>query len=286
MSSELLAALSVTLGTVFFLHGQRTDQTRNWLASGVFIGLGALSHPIVLFVGLALSVSLLPWKLFNVRGVHSLHRVKFRPLSLFTIAFALMVLPWGVRNYAAFGRPVVGSTLAGYNLFRQNYMLPTNNYLRYVGPREAFQAVSELVARRTDLRGTENEAQMEAVYQEEAMRIIAAEPKRYIMLSAYRFLPLWFNWGVKEAYRVPVQIGDYLIFVQQGFLLVTAVLGLYVTWRRSWLLGMNILVVTLLHMAVISQLRYLIIVMPLTVTLSAIGLTNLPASLMRYLPDR
>jgi hypothetical protein len=197
-----------------------------------------------------------------------------------------MVLPWGVRNYAAFGRPVVGSTLAGYNLFRQNYMLPTNNYLRYVGPREAFQAVSELVARRTDLRGTENEAQMEAVYQEEAMRIIAAEPKRYIMLSAYRFLPLWFNWGVKEAYRVPVQIGDYLIFVQQGFLLVTAVLGLYVTWRRSWLLGMNILVVTLLHMAVISQLRYLIIVMPLTVTLSAIGLTNLPASLMRYLPDR
>jgi len=77
------------------------------------------------------------------------------------VAIGITLLPWEARNYAAFGRPVVGTTLVGYNLFRHNYMLPTEDYLRFVGPSEAKLAIKALLARRTDLQGTDNEAQDE-----------------------------------------------------------------------------------------------------------------------------
>jgi 4-amino-4-deoxy-L-arabinose transferase-like glycosyltransferase len=281
ISSEGMATLFVTSGVFLFARAQRRDQTRDWLASGVCIGLGALSRSVILFIGIALAISLIPRSHFGTRVAWHLRRVGLKSLTLFIVAFMVVMLPWFVRNYATFGRPVVDSTLTGYNLYRHNYLLSTDNYLRYVGPVEGWTAISSLLARRHDLKGTENEAQMDAVYQEEALQIIASEPKRYLTLSAYRFFPLWFNWGVKEAYGMPLKKSDYLIFVQQALFLVAAVVGLYGTWRRSWRLGMIILIVTCLHMAVVSQLRYIIIVMPLTITLSAIGCRTLLRSCLR-----
>ena len=110
-------------------------------------------------------------------------RARLRPAALFLSTSILLLVPWTARNYLALDRLVVGTTLAGYNLYRHNSSLLTDDYLRYVGPEEGARAVEALLARRRDLKGTENEAQMDAVYREEALRIISAAPIRYLRLS-------------------------------------------------------------------------------------------------------
>ena len=121
------------------------------------------------------------------------------------------------------------------------------------------------------LTGLENEAQMDVVYREEGLKVIRAHPVQYVLLSAYRFLPLWFNWGYFSSYDLPMKAEDKGIMVFQGFLLVLALAGLYGNVARAWPLWGSILVVSLTYMAVDSQLLYLMPVMPLVMSLSAVG---------------
>jgi hypothetical protein len=183
----------------------------------------------------------------------------------------LFMAPWLIRNQLVLGRPVLGSSLIGYNLYRHNYMIDTSDYFRHVGGKEALAATQALLSRRTDLVGVENEAQMDLIYRDEAVQRIRAHPLRYALLSAYRFLPLWFNWGYPEAYGKDPSRTDYAIMVFQGFLLILALLGLYRTRWRTWPLWGSILAVSLIYMAVDSRLLYLTPVMPLVISLSAGG---------------
>jgi len=186
------------------------------------------------------------------------------------IALAMMT-PWIVRNKIVLGSPVAGTTLTGYNLYRHNYMLGSDDYLRYIAGEEAHQAILALIVRLPDLRGTENEAQMDKVYMREALKVIAAHPVRYVQLAVYRFLPLWFDWKIDEAYGSRSPHLDYYEMAVQAFLLITASIAVWKTWKCSWPLWSSILVFSLAYMAVVGQLRYLVVVMPLVMSLSAAG---------------
>ena len=170
---------------------------------------------------------------------------------------------------------MLGSSLVGYNLYRHNYMIDTTDYLRHVGGKEGLAATEALIRRRTDLSGVENEAQMDRVYREAAIELIRAHPLRYVLLSAYRFLPLWFNWGYPEAYGREPSNMDYAVMVYQGILLILALFGLHRTVWRTWPLWGTILTVSLIYMAVDSRLLYVIPVMPLVISLSAGGAMRL-----------
>ena len=113
---------------------------------------------------------------------------------------------------------------------------------------------------------------MNAVYAREALLIIKAWPLRYLHLSATRFLPLWFNWGILEAYEVHPRLPDYLLGGEQALLLLLAVLGLGHLGRESWPLAASVATLSLIHMLVNSQLRYIVPAMPLTMVLSAVVL--------------
>ena len=90
-------------------------------------------------------------------------------------------------------------------------------------------------------------------------------------IVAYRFLPLWFNWGYPEAYaRKPLRM-DYAIMAFQGILLILALYGSLQTSWRTWPLWGSSLAVCLVYMAVDSRLLYLTPVMPLVISLSAGG---------------
>jgi hypothetical protein len=195
-----------------------------------------------------------------------------RPASIIGLAVLALLGPWVARNAVALGRPVIGSTLTGYNLYRNNYMLATDNYLRFVGPDEGEAAIKALIAQRPDLRGTENEAQMEAVYRTEALHLIAANPVQYALLSVYRFLPLWFNWQFREAYGEHSRAVDYVMMAQQAFLLITALLGLRGNGSQAWPLAAGAVFFSLAHMAVVAQMRFVIPVMPMVTSLSAAGI--------------
>jgi hypothetical protein len=150
-------------------------------------------------------------------------------------------------------------------------MIGTSDYFRHVGGAEGLLATHALLDRRTDLRGIENEAQMDVVYRDEAIGLIRAHPKEYILLSTYRFLPLWFNWGYAEAYGRNPSTMDYVIMALQGLLLVLALVGFARNLWQTWPLWGSTLALCLIYMAVDSRLLYLTPVMPLVISLSAGG---------------
>ncbi len=275
VTGNLLATACVTGGVFLFLRARRTGRAHDWLIAGTCLGIGALSRSALSVIPLVLALGSL---VAILRTAHISAAERLRSLgvvALFVLAFGIVLCPWLVRNYVAFGRLVLGSTLTGYDLYRENSLLPTENYLHFVAGSGADAAVASLLARHTDLTGLETEAQMDTVYRDEALRIIETYPLRYMMLSLARLPMLWFDWTVPEAYGYPRYLSDYVLWCQQVLLLLTAVVGIGSLRWRAWSLAISVVAVTLLYMAVIGRLYLLIPVMPLVVTLGAIGCAHL-----------
>jgi len=273
IAGDALATLGVTWTLFFFLRATATNRSLGWLMSGACLGSSVLSRSSVIILIPVLAICTLVRPRFDGDLPSSSAKAKLRPLALFLSASVVLLVPWTVRNYLAFDRVVIGTTLAGYNLYRQNAMLLTDNYLKYVGPEEGRSAVQALLAHRPDLHGTENEAQMDTVYRHEALRIISAAPIKYLCSSAYRFVRLWFNWGIAAAYgNKNIQLLEIAMMVQQGVLLVLSIIGSLSSSRRVWPLSFSIGAFVLEHIFVTGRLYNLMPVMPLVVTLSALGI--------------
>ena len=278
VSGDLLAALLVSLGILYSMRARQTRHPRDWLVAGASLGLAAVTRSGTLVVAAVVIGGIL---LESWRSRLSWKEI-LRPAFMLSSLIILLMSPWLIRNTIVFGRPVLGSSLIGYNLYRHNYMIGTSDYFRHVGGAEGLVATQELLARHTNLIGVENEAQMDLVYREEAIHLIRAHPMQYVLLSVYRFLPLWFNWGFPEAYGKEPSRTDYAIMVLQGILLVLALFGLFRTVWRTWPLWGSILVVCVVYMAVDSRLLYLTPVMPLVISLSAGGGIHLLGKLFPY----
>jgi 4-amino-4-deoxy-L-arabinose transferase-like glycosyltransferase len=265
VSGDLLAALSVTVGILFIQRTRKSDRTRDWLFAGLGLGLAILSRSAMLVVALTVIAGL------GIERWHLRQRLLdwLRPSLLVTAMVASLLTPWLVRTEIVFGQPLVGSSLVGYNIYRQNYMLASNDYFRNVGTNEGWAAIQALLARRTDLTGHENEAQMDAVYRQEGLKIIAANPIHYVWLSGYRFFMLWFDWRVSEAFGYPMGFNEYAMMVVQLVLMILAFLGLRGNWKEMWPLWASLLMLTLAYMAVNSRLHYIVPLMPLVISLAA-----------------
>jgi 4-amino-4-deoxy-L-arabinose transferase-like glycosyltransferase len=186
------------------------------------------------------------------------------------LGFAVVLAPWVARNQRAFDAFVPGGTLTGYNLYRHNHIVEGDDYLRYVQGEEGDRAVHALVARRTDLRGDENEAEMDRVYREEASAIVRAHPGRYAALAAYRLAVLFTDLGVN-----PTGLPFFWWIVGTENLLLVA-LAVATALRRRLLRPPALLALVLLlgfycagHALANAKLRYSVPVMPLFMVLAA-----------------
>ncbi len=267
VSGDLMAGLGVTVGMLFVLRARRTDHFRDWILAGAGLALAFMSRSAMLMAALTILAGLIleRWKLKS-RGIDLL-----RPSLIVGAMLALFLTPWLIRTDLVFGRPLIGSSLVGYNIFRHNYALTTDNYFHNVGNVEGWQAIQDLVARRADLTHTENEAQMDLVYRAEGLKIIAAHPVRYVLLSGYRFFMLWFDWRVSEAFGYPMGFNEYAMIVVQVVLLALAFIGLWKNLKITWVLWASLVMVTLAYMAVDSRMHYTSPIMPLVMSLSAAG---------------
>ncbi|MCB4821751.1 ArnT family glycosyltransferase [Roseicella aerolata] len=272
IAGDAFATLSVTGALLFFLRAAATGRSRDWIICGLCLGLSVLSRSSAIILIPVLAVCTLMLRRPGGGPLARSAGARLRPAVLLVCASVTLLLPWMARNYLAFDRVVIGTTLAGYNLYRHNAMLPTGDHLNYVGPEDGHRLMQDLLARRPDLRGTENEAQMDAVYRQEALRIISDNPGRYLGLSAYRFVLLWFNWGVEATYgHKHADLLDVATMVQQGVLLLLGLIGALVGGWRARPLTFSIGAFVLLHLAVMGRLYHLMPVMPLVVALGALG---------------
>ena len=107
---------------------------------GLLFGLSALCRPtFYLFVAFVLThlllIEVLPCQPYQINaqtsdssivppeGIPSSHRhtrVKFIRVVCFILGLALVVVPWGYRNYKIFGLPIVTTTHGGYTLYLAN----------------------------------------------------------------------------------------------------------------------------------------------------------------------
>ncbi|MBI5353695.1 MAG: glycosyltransferase family 39 protein [Chloroflexi bacterium] len=270
VSGDLLAGLGVTFGILFTLRARKSDHIRDWLLAGLGLGIALMSRSAMLVVAVTVLAGLLVER-WNLRK----NFIQWTRPTLIIFAIVLVIMtPWLIRTKLVFGRALTGSSLVGYNIYRHNYMLGTNDYFHNVGNNESWDAIQALVARRTDLLGTENEAQMDLVYREEVLKIIAANPVHYVLLSGYRFFMLWFDWRVSEAFGYPMGPTEYATAFLQLLLLFLAIIASKNNLQKTWPLWASLAVVTLSYMAVNSRLHYLIPVMPLVISLSTAGLSK------------
>lgn len=275
ISGDLFACLGITCGLIYFLRAQRSGRYREWFTSGLLFGLAILSRSAVLVVAVTLTMALFLWLAWHTRGAISSRFQRLSPVLVFALTWIVVITPWVIRNAVVFGRPVIGSTLSGYYLYRQNHILPTDDYLRFVPGGEFEPVIANMISRHPELTGSENEAQMNEIYLQEGIQVIREYPLRYLALSAYRFAMLWFNWGVNEVYAKPNAIGDVIMVIQHVLILFGGLIGLRGRIQQAWPLVLSILSFTAVCMAVMAHLPYIIPVTPGLFALGAIALAQM-----------
>jgi len=258
LKGEAFFILFLLLGMLFITIGLEKKHVLLWLVVGVCLGFAALSRSALIYLFPVLCISLLVTPIMTVKR-------RILNVGLTILAFMVVLTPWTVRNYNVFHAFIPGVTLGGYNLYRHNHILEEDGYLRYVYNREMKAAQKQLLEDNADiLRGDENEYEMDQLYRREAIKIILANPFRYLLLSLYRFFPLWTNYGVRYGF-----ISD-LTWNISGFvnLVFVALAGFSIVRRRGVRPPEIIPFVALLffytlsYMLVNARMRFIIPIIP------------------------
>lgn len=268
IAGDMVATLAVTTGLYFYVKAWKAGGSLRWGLAGACMALAVLSRSAMLVSAVPLGIAAVWHAWRSGRRRFSL----VRPVLAFSLAWCLVMLPWVVRNTRVFGQVVVGSTLTGYNMLRHNHQLQDDVPFHYVNEDEARPVAYAALARHPELTGRENEAQVDRVYKEEGMNVVNAHKLRYAQICAFRFLPLWFNWGVNTAYGKPTGPMDYLVAFQQAVLLLLAFAGLRRAPRLAWPLVLGAVVVCLAYLAVVARLRYVVPIIPVVLLPAAIAL--------------
>lgn len=284
LADSLFAFLQVAGAFFFFLTTLSLQRGRRaWgfaAAAGLLLGLAALTRPTSLYFPLLLGLALAGWWAWSRRrrvpsAVRNARVVW--AFSTLILVMALVVAPWFVRNYRAFGQVVMGSTLVGFNFFQTHYRLDQPDYWRLPGVTLSLRAIHQLA----DARGLDlNEAELFQLGMRYGLEKVKAHPGRFLALSGLRTLQLWFNLGFTWH---PSKATLFFAAVNLTLLLM-AVWAEWRAWRRRQrlftpeggfplLIHLTVILIlayyTLSHAVVIAAGRYIIPAIPFLIILAA-----------------
>jgi 4-amino-4-deoxy-L-arabinose transferase-like glycosyltransferase len=278
----LLLYLSVRLSDHSAEKNERTGSSFPWKLT-LAIGLTMATIVLLRQLFLLFIPFLCLWLLWMGWRQRQLPRMI---LSL-TIALAIVVLsilPFTLYNYARFDRLVLLNTNSGYALYLANHPIYGTNF-RGILPREmgTYQDLIPVELRHLD------EAALDQALLGEALKIIEADPMRYLLLSISRTRELFKFWPSTESsaasnfFRV-FSFGLFLPFMLYGLWRTTA------NYRSSpylWLLYLFITFYIGIHLFSWSLIRYRLPVDAVLLVMAAYGIADLamrvaPASLSGY----
>ncbi len=215
INGDLIAGFFVIAGVLYLTRAIKHGRLPDWMLFALLFGLAVLSRSstLLVFLVLAAGSAIYLWRSGRLRH-------EWRQPLLAVFLFGLVLSPWVIRNEIVFGKPVYGTTLVGYNLYRYNAIASREVPPHYVGPEEGYREVQALVARTPELRQPVNEARVDEIYQQEALKIIRSNLEEYVELVAFRPIPLWFNIGIPDQYGEKLAIFDFLIVIEQAILLI------------------------------------------------------------------
>ena len=198
---------------LFLLLSIEKPTTLNFLLSGLFLGLTALTRSVILpFAGLVVLWAWIPLK--QKRGA-----------ILFAIAFTLTISPWIIRNSLLHHKLTSIESSMGYNLYLGYH--PKGNGSFVFGPS-------------LDLLPILDDAERDKVGTEQAIEFIKSEPERVIPLAINR---LGFFFGLEKRVLMYFYSNNIIGFVPLPLLLgISAILLLpFVLISTSASLGLSLL---------------------------------------------
>jgi len=157
---------------------------RPWLLLGMAWGITTLLRQVILlFVPF-----LLAWLWWRRSGACSLRSTIKRMLATGGI-IALLIAPWTVRNYLAFGRFVLLNTNAGFAFFWANHPVHGTSFMAILPPGgPSYQDLIPLELRHLD------EAALDQALLRRGLGFVLEDPRRYVLLSLSRFKDYFKFW--------------------------------------------------------------------------------------------
>lgn len=232
----------------FLLRSKEQPTTVNFLLSGFFLGLTSLTRSVILpFAGLALL-----WIWFILKRRHS--------AILMTLAFALTIAPWIIRNSLLHHKLTGIETSMGYNLYLGYH--PQGNGSFIFGPS-------------LDLLSILDDAERDRVGTEKAIEFIKAQPERFLPLAINR---LGFFFGLEKRVLMYFYGNNIIGYIPLPWLLtisailllpfvfisISAAFGLaYLRWKPEHILLCLLLIGYILpHVLILSEDRFHLALIP------------------------
>jgi len=269
--SETLLTFLLALAIFFILRGYARPSLKNYLFSGIFLGLSALTRPVIL----AFVPFLILWLAFFSSG-NVLSRFKG---VVFVILFMILtIMPWTVRNYFVFKELVPISTGGGISVyvFNNEMILATiHDPLRPLGKTpltdEQKKEISLL-----------SEPQRDKYLYKLGWEFAKSHPKEFFKIRLIVLSQFWHLWpesparyreyySKEGAYRSPTLdkfAGTYLLYAVKilyhlpyNILFIGMFISLYISFkkgaefRKSLLLIFLLIAMTLLY-SICGEDRY------------------------------
>ncbi len=238
---------------LFLLSSLDKPTTLNFLLSGIFLALTALTRSVIL--AFAFAAFCLLFYLHGKRAILSI------------LAFIVVVAPWVIRNSLLHGELTGIETSMGYNLYLGYH--PQGNGSFVFGPS-------------LDLLPILDDAERDKIGTEKAIEFIKAQPERFVPLAVNR---LGFFFGLEKRVLMYFYGNDLLGFIPLPLLLtisailllpfvvisISAALGLsLLRWNpQTCLLALLLIFYTLPHVFILAEDRFHLALVPYFAILAA-----------------
>lgn len=247
--------LLVLLVFLFLLQTRERPSKFNFLLSGFFLGLAALTRSVILpFAGLAVL-----WMWFSLK--------QKRGAILTAVVLMLTISPWVMRNSLLHHKLTGIETSMGYNLYLGYH--PRGNGSFVFGPS-------------LDLLTILDDAERDRIGTQKAIEFINAQPERFIPLAVNR---LGFFFGLEKRVLIYFYSNNIVGYIPLPLLLtisailllpfvfisISAVLGIaFLRWRPEHiLLGLLFISYALPHIFILSEDRFHLTLVPYIAILAA-----------------
>ena len=198
--SEPVFTLVMAGFTWSLLCALRDPSLWRFALSGGLLGLCVLARPVMQFYPVVV-LPLLWWSLAKP------WRQVLARYVVFCGVFAIVLLPWVVRNYLTFQAFIPAASHGGDSFYQGNFALGQANYLSYHNTEASHRALREVLESRfgpaedhltlslnryARAKGL-NENQVDRIAFEEAVKTIREFPGRYVVASLVRAARFWFG---------------------------------------------------------------------------------------------
>lgn len=267
----LLWSLNLGMDIGAALQGTVPVSARRWLGLGLVLGLATLMRQSIL--------PWLPffflWLLWQSRASGQI-KPTLRGLILAGLMVLALVLPWTVRNYAAYGRFLLLNSNTGYAMYSAQHPMHGTNFSEF--------AAAPLPEGFT----WGNEAAMDRELLQLGIRYVLAEPGRYLLLCLSRvraFVEFWPSAETSTLHNLGrvVSFGLALPFMIYGLILGRKRRILHST---ACLVVFFVLVYSVMHIMTWAMVRYRLPVDATLLPLAALGAEDVCARVRLMLARR